>query len=154
MEFRTLWLAQARRMLTKRLLGTGLLVVAGLLVGCAEGVRYSAFYPRPPEHFAEHDLGHPFFDLHWTLERKEDRVIVQGIVTAERASVIQDVTLEVVGLDASGQVVSRALGTTYGGRMSRWQSRPFHIRLRPTGQETRFEVRVWHFRWELGPARG
>ena len=130
-----------------------MVVAAGLLAGCA-GVQYTSSYPRPPEHFAEHDFGHPFFDLHWTLERKEDRVIVRGIVTASRASAIQDVTLEVVGLDATGKVSSRALGTTYGGPMSRWQSRPFGIRLRPTGPETRFEVRVWQFRWELGPARG
>lgn len=140
-RFPTLLRSQAGR--------AGLLVVAGLLAGCA-GVQYTSSYPRPPEHFAQHDLEHPFFDLHWTAEPKGGRVIVQGIVTASRVDAIQDVTLEVVGLAAGGRVVSRALGTTYGDRMSRWQSRPFAISLRPTGREARYAVRVWHFRWELG----
>ncbi len=133
--------------------GWFLLTLTGLLFGCA-GVQYTSTYPRPPEQFASHDVEDPFFDLHWTLERKEDRVVVQGIVTAARVDAIQDVTLEVVGLDPSGQVLSRTLGTTYGGRMSRWQSRPFYIRLRPTGREARFDVRVWQFRYELGPDGG
>lgn len=140
MGFRTLWLARA-----------GLLAAAALLVGCAGGIRYTSSYPRPPEHFAQHNLEHPFFDVHWTVEQKEGRVVVEGIVTASRVNAIQDVTVEVVGLDANGQVVSRARGTTYGGRIQQYQSRPFSISLRPTGQEARYEARVWHFRWELGP---
>lgn len=90
------------------------------------------------------------FDLHWNLEREEGRVVVQGIVTASRVDGIQDVTVEVLGLDEGGKVLSRAVGTTYGGRMSQWQSRPFFIRLRPTGREASFDVRVWRFRWEAG----
>lgn len=133
--------------------GWFLLALTGLLFGCA-GVQYTSSYPRPPEQFASHDVEDPFFDLHWTLERKGDRVVVQGIVAAARVDAIQDVTLEVVGLDASGKVLSRTLGTTYGGRMSRWQSRPFYIRLRPTGREARFAVRVWQFRYEIGPDGG
>lgn len=138
-------------LLRKRLLGAGVLVAAGLLVGCAGGVQYTSSYPRPPEHFAEHNLEHPFFDVHWTAEPKDGRVVVEGIVTASRVNGIQNVTVEVVGLDANGQVVSRALGTTYGGRMQQYQSRPFSISLRPTGRETRYAARVWHFRWEFGP---
>jgi hypothetical protein len=92
-----------------------------------------------------------FFGLHWTLERKEAQVIVSGIVTAEQVGgVVARATVEVVGLDQGGKVVSRARGVTYGGSMFRGQSRPFWIGLRPTGQETGFEVRVWSFDWEHG----
>ncbi|MFQ5990527.1 MAG: hypothetical protein ACE5K9_11495 [Candidatus Methylomirabilales bacterium] len=124
-----------------------LLTLAGILAGCA-GVQYTSSYPRPPEQFAQHDVEHRFFDLHWTLERKDGQVVVRGIVTASRIDAIQDVILEVVGLDESGKIVSRARGRTYGERMLRWQSRPFSIRLRPTGEEARFEVKVWAFAHE------
>lgn len=119
------------------------------LAGCG-GVQYTSSYPAPPEAFAQHDAGHPFFDLHWTLEQEEGRVMVQGIVTASRVDAIQDVTVEVVGVDAEGKVLSRTLGTTYGRRLSRGQSRPFFVRARPTGREATFQVRIWHFRWEIG----
>ena len=114
-------------------------------------MRYTASYPPPPEHFTHHAVGqHPFFDLHWTLERQEGQVVVEGIVTASRVSGIADVTVEVVGLNEGGGVVNRALGVTYGGRMVQGQSRPFWIRLRPTGRETEFQARVWSFTWEHG----
>lgn len=106
--------------------------------------------PPPAEHFARYNTEHPYFDLHWTVERGDDRVVVEGIVTTSRISRILEVTVELVALDDGGRVVSRALGTTYGGAMSRGESRPFLIRLRPTGRETRFEVRVWHFSYEHG----
>ncbi|MFQ5896869.1 MAG: hypothetical protein ACE5JN_01285 [Candidatus Methylomirabilia bacterium] len=129
--------------------GSLVVALAGLLAGCG-GVQYTAFSPRSPEHFARHDVEQRFLDLHWTLERKEGQVVVRGIATASRIDAIQNVTLEVVGLDERGKMVSRAFGTTYGGRMSRWQRRPFSIHLRPTGGEVRFDVNVWHFSHELG----
>lgn len=127
--------------------------LAAGLAGCA-APRYTATYPPPPEHFAHHDRSHPLFDLHWSVERRGDRAVVGGIVTASRASAVQDVTVEAVGLDPQGRVVSRGLGTTFGGRLSQWQSRPFEVRLRPSGGEAAFAVRVWHFRWETGPDGG
>lgn len=133
----------------RSLLFASLFLLAGVLPGCT-GIHYTSSYPPPPEAFAQHDSGHPFFDLHWTLEEEAGRAAVRGIVAASRVDAIQDVTVEVVGLDQEGKVLSRALGTTYGGRMSNGQSRPFFIRLRPTGREARFDVRVWHFRWEQG----
>ncbi len=128
-----------------------LLTMAAVLAGCG-GVRYTSSYPHPPEHFAHHLVGQdPFFDLHWTLERRDAQVVVEGIVMASRVSNIAEVMVEVVGLDETGKVLSRALGTTYGGRMDQGQSRPFWtIRLQPTGQETEFQVRVWTFHWDTG----
>lgn len=131
------------------LLFASLFLLAGLLPGCT-GLQYTSSYPPPPETFAQHDTGHPFFDLHWTLEQEAGRAAVRGIVTASRVAAIHDVTLEVVGLDQEGKVLSRALGTTYGRRMSQGESRPFFIRLQPASREATFAVRVWHFRWEQG----
>lgn len=129
-----------------------LIALAGVLAGCG-GVRYTSSYPPPPEHFSHHSVGQDrFFDLHWTLERREGQVEVEGIVTASRVGGIAEVTLEVVGLDEGGRVLSRAHGVTYGGPMIiQGQSRPFwKIRLRPTGRETEFQVRVWSFNWYFG----
>lgn len=128
-----------------------LLTLAAILAGCG-GVRYTSSYPRPPEHFAHHSVGQdPFFDLHWTLERRDAQVVVEGIVVASRVSNIAEVVVEGVGLDEAGKVLSRALGTTYGGRMDQGQSRPFWtIRLQPTGRETEFRVSVWSFNWYTG----
>ncbi len=127
------------------------IALAGVLAGCG-GVRYTSSYPPPPEHFSHHSVElDGFFDLHWTVERKEAQVVVSGIVMASQVGgVVANVTVEVVGLDGGGRVVSRALGVTYGGSMFRGQSRPFWIGLRPTGQETEFRVRVWSFTWEHG----
>jgi len=90
-----------------------------------------------------------FFGLHWTLERQEAQVVVSGIVTAEQVGgVVANATVEVVGVDDGGRVLSRALGVTYGDPFSRGQSRPFWIRLRSAGREAGFQVRVWSFIWE------
>ncbi len=129
------------------------LVLIGLvtvLAGCG-GVHYTSSYPPPPEYFSNHSVGQDrFFDLHWSLERKEGQIVVEGIVVTSRASGIAEVTVEVLGVDEAGRVLSRALGDTYGGRMDQGQGRPFWIRLRPTGRETEFQVQVWTFHWDIG----
>lgn len=127
-----------------------LIALAGALVGCT-GIHYTSSYPPPPEHFSHHSVElDGFFGLDWSQDHQDGRVVVSGIVTASRVGgIVADVTVEVVGLDEAGRVLSRALGVTYGGSMFRGQSRPFWIRLRPTGRETQFQVRVWSFRWEL-----
>jgi len=130
-----------------------LIALAGLLAGCANGVRYTSSYPPPPEHFSNHSVGEldGFFELHWSLERQEAQVVVSGIVAASQVGgVVARATVEVVGVDQAGRTLSRARGVTYGGSFFRGQSRPFWIRLRPTGRETEFRVRVWSFDWEHG----
>jgi len=119
------------------------LIVPLLLLGCAGTVRLD----RPAD-FPNHASDHPFFDLHWRLERTADRVEAVGLVEAARVDGIYDVTVELRGLDDAGRVVSRGLGRTYGGRLPRWHSQPFAVGLRPTGREARFELEVWSFTWE------
>ncbi|MBI2461161.1 MAG: hypothetical protein HYV61_06680 [Candidatus Rokubacteria bacterium] len=122
------------------------LIVPLLLLGCAGTVRLD----RPAD-FPNHASDHPFFDLHWRLERTADRVEAVGLVEASRVDGILEVTLELRGLDADGRVVSRGLGRTYGlGPFLRWQTRPFAVSLRPTGQEARFELEVWSYDWDVG----
>ncbi len=118
------------------------LLLAG---GCAESVRLAR-----PEDFPFHATDHPFFNVHWRLEREAGRVLAVGLVEAARQGGIRDVTLELRGLDKSGRGVSRALGTTYGGRFHRGDIWPFVVRLRPRGEEERFELGVWSYTWDTG----
>ncbi len=104
-----------------------------------------------PADFPFHATDHPFFDVHWRLERNAENVLAVGLVEAARQAGIAGVTLELRGVDTSGRVVSRSLGTTYGAPLLfLGETRPFTVRLRPTGQEQRFELRVWGFKWEFG----
>jgi hypothetical protein len=104
-----------------------------------------------PADFPFHATDHPFFDVHWRLERSARGVLAVGLVEAARQAGVSDVTLELRGVDGGDRVVSRSLGTTYGGALLfLGDTRPFTVRLRPTGQEQRFELRVWGFSWEFG----
>ncbi len=129
-----------------RLLFLIFLILPFLVVGCAGQARFA----QPPD-FPLHATDHPFFDLHWRLERQEGAVLAVGLVEAARVSGIADVTLELQGLDKDGRVVSRGRGRTYGGGpIFRGQTQPFSLRLHPTGQEARFELKVWSFDWYTG----
>lgn len=113
-----------------------------LLVGCAGLAR-----PDRPEDFPLHARDHPFFDLHWRLERAPGEVRAVGLVEAARQGDFSQVILELRGIDPEGRVVSRALGATLSGRLDRWGTQPFSVRLRPTGREARFELDVWTYIW-------
>lgn len=124
-------------------------LLPALLAGCAA---HGAF-PRPTD-FPLHATDHRYLDLHWRLDRAPERVEAVGVVQATRQHGIADATVELRGLDKDGRVVSRALGTSYGGRMFVGDWRPFVVGLRATGQEDRFEARVWSFRWDPGGRLG
>ncbi len=128
-----------------RIPGAFFLALLLILVGCGESVRIAQ-----PQDFPLHATDHPFFNLHWRLERPEGKVLAVGLVEAARQGGISQVILELRGFDRSGQVISRALGRTYGGPFHRGDFRPFTVRLRPRGGEERFELRVWSFGWEFG----
>ena len=126
-----------------------LALLLALFLGCAETARI----PRPQD-FPMHASNHPFFDLHWRLERTEKEVRAVGLVEAARVDQVGAVTVELQEIDASGRVISRAMGQTYGGRLDMWESRPFEVDLRPRGTGDRFEVRVWSFSWAVGFGSG
>lgn len=128
-----------------RLLGIGL----SLLMGCASPARLTG-----PGDFPLHATDHPFFDLYWRLEREGGVVQAVGLVETVQMDGIAEVILELQGLDTEGRVVSRGRGSTYGGPLPRWQTRPFRVRLRPGGQKARFELRTWSYEWEGTRDRG
>lgn len=100
-----------------------------------------------PQDFPFHATDHPFFDLHWRLDREAESVSAVGLIEATRQGNFSAVYLELRGLDKDGHVVSRGLGRTWSGRLYRWETLPFSVRLRPTGQEDRFELSVWSYDW-------
>lgn len=122
--------------------GLRLAALAVLLGACA------SFQPLDrPQDFPLHATDHPFFNLHWRFERSEDRVSAVGLVEAARQGDFSTAYLELRGLDKDGRVVSRGLGRTASGFLRRWTTLPFLVRLRPTGQEERFELSVWSYDW-------
>ena len=103
--------------------------------------------PDRPQDFPFHQTDHPFFDLHWHLDRGAGEVNAMGLVEGTRQGDISRVYLELQGLDKEGRVVSRALGRTLAGRLYRFDTLPFFVTLKPTGQEDQFELSVWSYDW-------
>ena len=120
-----------------------------LLAGCA-----SFSPPDRPQDFPLHQTDHPFFDLHWRLDRGDGVVSASGLVEGTRQGDISRVYLELRGLDKDGHVLSRGLGRTLAGRLYRFGTLPFFVRLKPTGQEDRFELSVWSYDWETDHGDG
>ena len=102
---------------------------------------------RPSQDFPLHANDHPFFDLHWRLDKSPGEVTAQGLVEATRQGNFAVVYLQLQGMDKDGRVVSAGLGRTWSGHLYRWEIIPFTVRLRPTGQEDRFELAVWAYDW-------
>lgn len=121
------------------------LLLPALVAGCAPTGKLVG-----PGDFSLHLTDHSFVDVHWRLEREPKVVYAVGLVEATRQGGIAEVTLELKGLDRDGHVVSRALGHTFGRPLMRWDTLPFTVRLRPTGREDRFELRVWGYTWDTG----
>ena len=130
----------------KKALALGLLF---LLAGCA-----GMAPPDRPQDFPFHQTDHPFFDLHWRLDRGAGEVKAMGLVEGTRQGDISRVYLELRGLDKDGHVVSRALGRTLPGLLYRFGTLPFFVRLKPTGQEDRFELSVWSYDWATDNGNG
>ena len=120
-----------------------------LLAACA-----SFSPPDRPTDFPLHQTDHPFFDLHWRLDRGDGVISASGLVEGTRQGDISRVYLELRGLDKEGRVVSRGLGRTLPGRLYRWDTLPFFVRLKPTGQEDRFELSVWAYDWAVDHGDG
>ena len=100
-----------------------------------------------PQDFPFHANDHPFFDLHWRLDREDGRVTAQGLVEATRQGNFAVVYLQLQGMDKDGRVVSAGRGRTWSGHLYRFETIPFTVSLRPTGQEERFELAVWAYDW-------
>jgi hypothetical protein len=117
-------------------------VFLAVLAGCAAA--QPALRPADlPEHLAESPIV-----LHWRIDREPDRVTAVGLVeiphTPER---VENVTVELQGIDAQGRVVSRNREFVSPRSFTGAEPWPFRVSLRPTGTEERFTVRVFEVFW-------
>lgn len=86
----------------------------------------------------------------WTLAEAPGSVRAAGVLDIDGyVDRLEDATVELVGLDAEGRIMSRGVTRLtprafVGDRL--W---PFRLRLTPAGQEMRFAVRVAEFDWKV-----
>ena len=116
-----------------------LLVTTALLTGCAASVAAAG-----PADFALHSEAPPV-DLYWRVSVAPSAVQADGLVEW-RNHLIRSAWLQLLGLDATGRMVSFTTPTRV-----RWNSESdvesFTIPLRPRGGEQRFEVRLYSFEY-------
>jgi hypothetical protein len=116
------------------------LPILGLfLAGCLTSVPT----PRPVD-FPFHVAASPI-DIHWRLDIYPDAAQAEGLVQ-RRQHDIGSASLQLVGLDPTGQVVSFTAPLQVHWR-SESDLEPFAITLRPRGKEQRFEVRLHSFEY-------
>jgi hypothetical protein len=112
--------------------------------------------PRPvlqPGELPFHTTDPLGITLHWRLEQTADAAIAEGVLEAGRLDRYSQITVELAGLDASGAVVSRGRGSATPRDFTGTTPWPFTARLRPTGGETRFAVRVSDVLPKVTPGR-
>jgi hypothetical protein len=123
----------AKRVSTSRFV---LLLSVITLTACAAGA------PQPrPEDFPLHARDQ-IFVLDYRIDRKPDRVEAVDPITARTMSVFRFAVVNLFGVAANGQVVSRDTYTvngTFGGPQS------FSLAIKPTGAEVRYLVQVGHY---------
>jgi hypothetical protein len=117
-----------------------LLVPGLLLVGCAVSVPM----PRPAD-FPFH-VTVPPVDIHWQLSLDLSVARADGLIE-RRQHHIRSAWLQLVGLDATGRIVSFTTPVWIWWR-SESDSESFTIKLRPRGGEERFEVRLYSFEYQ------
>jgi hypothetical protein len=116
-----------------------LLIPGLLLVGCAA----SGPMLRPAD-FPFH-ASVPPVDIHWRLSLDSSVARADGLIE-RRQHLIRSAQLQLVGLDATGRIVSFATPAWVLWR-SESDSESFTIKLRPRGGEERFEVRLYSFEY-------
>ena len=97
---------------------------------------YPSVYPLPSVT--------PQVQLHWRLTVDSNRVQADGLIERQQESRIQEVWLQLLGLDATGRTVSFTAPTQFTWR-SASTLEPFTIALRPRGGEQRYEVQLYMF---------
>ena len=123
------------------------LSVLGLLaavLGCAG--------PGPaarPTDFPLHASHEGFVALHWRVDRTPEAAVAAGVVEVLQPERIDEVALELEGRDASGRVVSRVRAYVSARSFTGTEPWPFDVRLRLTGPEERFTLRVAELRWKV-----
>jgi hypothetical protein len=97
----------------------------------------------------------PPFVVSWRLTEAPGSVTADGVLDIDGyADRLQDATVELVGLDSGGRVVSRAIDRLAPRAFAGDRLWPFHLQLTPTGREARFAARVAEFNWKIEPFAG
>lgn len=135
--------------------------VAALLLFLLDGCAASAPTLSPAE-YSDHSVALPTaeypsaypspgvvpqIELHWRLIVDSNRVRAEGLIERQRESHIKDVWLQLVGIDATGRIVSFTPPTQFSWR-SAAALESFTIALRPRGSEERYDVRLYMFEFE------
>ncbi len=119
------------------------------LAGCA-----AARAAGPPDFPFRATDQRPFV-LAWRLEEAPREIRAVGLLDVDGyVDRLQDATVELVGLDAGGRLVSRAADRVSPRAFAGDRAWPFRMSLRPTGRETRFVVRLAAFDWKVEPFGG
>ena len=116
----------------------GLVALGLLLASCAA----KGTVPMPAD-FPSHTSAPPV-EIHFRLTTRSDAVRADGLV--ERKSHIGSAWLQLLGLDATGTIVSFTTPTRVHWR-SASDLESFAIQLRPRGREERYEVRLYSFEY-------
>jgi hypothetical protein len=118
-------------------------LVAGLLaIGLTAGCAASGPVPRPSDFSRQTST--PQVDLSWNLTREGPDVQVEGLAVARQPELV-GATLQLLGLDAAGQVVATGSASV---RWNAWFPAPFRIRVRSTAE--RYELRVVRITYPSG----
>jgi hypothetical protein len=94
----------------------------------------------------------PPFVVSWRLTEAPGDVRAVGVLDVDGyVDRLADATVELVGLDGEGRVVSRGIDLLWPRGFAGDAVWPFRIRLAPTGREARYAVRVLEFNWKVEP---
>jgi hypothetical protein len=97
---------------------------------------YPAAYPVPSVE--------PQVELHWRLTVDSNRVQADGLIERQQESRIAEVWLQLLGIDATGQIVSFTPPIRFAWR-SASALESFTLALKARGGEQRYEVRLYMF---------
>jgi hypothetical protein len=121
-------------------------LVAGLVAGSlTAGCAAPGAVPRPSDFSRQTST--PQVDLSWNLTQDGPDVQVDGLAVAREPELVGAI-LQLVGLDASGQVVATGSASV---RWNAWFPAPFRIRVHSTAE--RFELRVARVTYPSGNGR-
>lgn len=128
--------------------GPAALLVALALAGCAGF--FSGRFPAP-EDFEQHARDADYFELHWSYRRPSPAVLeAEGIIINRSGPAIRSVTLELVSFDGAGKPLHRRR-ITPPGRLYRFDTVPFTVRLPLNGEEASFMLRVYRYDYLVVP---
>jgi hypothetical protein len=111
------------------------------LAGCAAGA-----VPPRPEDFPIHERD-GVYTLDYRIDLQPEQIEAVGLVTSRTTLAFRFAHLNLFGVAANGRVVSRG-SDRVDGTLGRPQS--FSVRLKPSGEEVRYQLQVGNFALGLG----